>query len=603
MAQITRMFDLLDRYKNKYPDQVAVAGKADNKWTTYDTADFISKIDSLSKALIDLGLGKDDKVAMMSANRPEWNIVDFAVNQLGAALVPLYPTLSAKDLHFIIDNAEVKLVFVSTADLNKKMGQALKANSLQLPIYTFDQVDGEKHLGALIDKGKGLDTDLSVYREAVAPDDLLTLIYTSGTTGTPKGVYLSHKNVLSNVLDAHKLFPKGYHKAISFLPLSHIFERMVVYMYFYLGISIYYAESLDTIVADINDVKPDGFTTVPRVLEKVYDKIVAKGKTLTGIKKTLFFWALKLGHNFKEHDQNGLFYRIQLAIARKLIFSKWQDALGGNIKAIISGGAALQERLARVFWAAGIPILEGYGLTETSPVIAVNSLEPTGLKFGSVGLPLDSVQVKIAQDGEVLTKGPNVTKGYYKNDEATKEAFDGDGWFKTGDIGELTSEGFLRITDRKKEMFKTTGGKYIAPQVIENKLMESDLIGQVMVIGDGRKFPAALIVPAFEELGAWAKHKGIDASSRDKLVKDEQVIEKYATLIKQSAADFGHWEQIKQFVLLAKEWTIDNGELTPKLSLKRKTIMEHHANEIELVYREEEGESKQEKEKKDIHVI
>ncbi|WP_028297739.1 AMP-dependent synthetase/ligase [Olivibacter sitiensis] len=604
MTQVTRIFDLLDRYREKYPDQVVVAGKANGKWTTHNTKEFMGQIDALSRSLLDRAVSKGDKVAIMSANRPEWNVADYAVNQLGAALVPLYPTLSEKDLNFILSDAEVKLIFVGTAQLQEKVEKALSVNNINLPIFSFDKVGEKETIHDLIARGKELETDLAPYRDAVQPDDLLTLIYTSGTTGTPKGVFLSHKNVLSNVIDSHKLFPENYYKAISFLPLSHIFERMVVYMYFYLGISIYYAESMDTIVADINDVKPDGFTTVPRVLEKVYDKIVAKGKALSGIKKALFFWALALGHNFQEPRKNGWFYKFKLAIARKLIFSKWQDALGGNIKAIISGGAALQERLARIFWAADIPILEGYGLTETSPVIAVNSLSPTGLLFGSVGKPLDSVEVKIASDGEVLTKGPNVTKGYYKNEEATKEAFDEDGWFKTGDIGELTSEGFLRITDRKKEMFKTAGGKYVAPQVLENKLMESSLIGQVMVLGEGKKFPAALIVPSYDDLEGWAKIKGISFSSREDLLKNDQVIKKYNDILSESMKDFGHWEQVKKFVLLANEWTIDGGELTPKLSLKRKVILERHADDVGRIYAENAENSNQKKnEADDVHLV
>jgi long-chain acyl-CoA synthetase len=427
---------------------------------------------------------------------------------------------------------------------------------------------------------------LQQYRDAVSHDDLLTLIYTSGTTGKPKGVYLSHGNIIANVEASNHLVTEEYKKALSFLPLCHIFERMVVYLYLSKGVQIYYAENLDNIVVDINEVKPDLFTTVPRVLEKVYDKVVEKGKNLTGVKKSLFFWALNLGLRYQEPKKNSAFYNFQLGIARKLIFSKWKEALGGNIKLIISGGAALQERLARVFWAAGIKVLEGYGLTETSPVIAVNSWKEEDVKFGTVGRVLNNLDVKIAKDGEILVKGPSVTSGYYKNEEATKEAFTEDGYLHTGDIGELTPDGFLRITDRKKEMFKTAGGKYVAPQVIENKLMESTLIAQVMVIGENQRFPAALIVPAFEELEKYANHKGISFSSKEDLIKNQDILTKYEQVISQSMANFGHWEQVKKFKLLPKEWSIDAGELTPKLSLKRKVIMQKNEENIKSIYSE-----------------
>ena len=586
MASPTRIFDILTHYKANHAKPVMVAGKADGKWTNYSTDDFLTIVDDLSKGLVSKGVSKGDKIALMSANRPEWNFCDFAINQLGAAVVPLYPTLSDQDLSFIINDAEVKIVFLSNTDLYEKVKTALKANNLDIPVYTFDPVSGALSWQQLIDEGKQHEVDLSAYRDAVEEDDLLTLIYTSGTTGKPKGVYLSHKNVMSNVNDCDNLLPPYYKKALSFLPLCHIFERMVVYLYFSKGVEIHYAESLDTIVADINDVKPDGFTTVPRVLEKVYDKIVSKGKELTGLKKQIFFWSLNLGLNNKEPGKNSAWFNFKLGIARKLVFSKWQAALGGNIKLIVSGGAALQPRLARVFWAAGIPVLEGYGLTETSPVIAVNNLEPDGVRFGTVGRVLDSVAVKIASDGEILCKGPNVTIGYYKNDAATAEVIDEDGYFHTGDIGELTSDGFLRITDRKKEMFKTAGGKYVAPQVMENKYMESTLIAQVMVIGENRKFPAALIVPAFDVLENWCKIKGIPFESKEEAVKKSEVIDKYQRELDQLNQGFGQWEKVKKFVLLPKEWTINAGELTPKLSLKRKAILQRYEKEVESIYQE-----------------
>lgn len=586
MTPAIRIFDILTNYEAHYSKPVMVAGKAQGKWTNYSTETFISLVNNLSKGLVAKGIQKGDKIALMSANRPEWNFCDFATNQLGAALVPLYPTLSNQDLSFIIDDAAVKLIFVSNAELHEKISTALQANGLEIPTYSFDAVEGVPSWRQLVNEGAKHDVDLAPYRDAVQEDDLFTLIYTSGTTGKPKGVHLSHKNVVVNVYDCRHLLPDYFKKALSFLPLCHIFERMAVYLYFSKGVEIHYAESLDTIVADINDVKPDGFTTVPRVLEKVYDRIVSKGKELTGIKRHIFFWALDLGLRNREPGKNSAWFTARLAVARKLVFAKWQAALGGNIKLIISGGAALQPRLSRVFWAAGIPVLEGYGLTETSPVIAVNNLEKGGVKFGTVGKVLKHVDVKIASDGEILCKGPSISSGYYKNEAATAEAIDNEGYFHTGDIGELDAEGFLRITDRKKEMFKTAGGKYVAPQALENKYMESTFIAQVMVVGENRKFPGALIVPAFDVLENWCKIKGIPFDSRESVLQKPAVIDKYQREISRLNQGFGHWEQVKKFALLPKEWTIDAGELTPKLSLKRKAIMQRYEKEVEDIYRE-----------------
>jgi len=588
MAELNRVFDIWDHYKEQFPDQVVVAGKVDGRWKTYNVASFMKNVDGFSRAFVNHGIKKNDKIAIMSNNRPEWNFCDFGMMQLGAAAVPLYPTLSSQDLLHILTDAEIKMVFVSDKELYEKVSKALQQRDLTLPIYSFDKVEGAVHwLDFLAEEGATTVVDIASYKEQVKNDDLLTLIYTSGTTGKPKGVCLSHRNLLSNVLDSQYLFPDAYKTALSFLPLSHIFERMVVYLYFSLGIPVYYAENMDTIIADVNDIKPSGFTTVPRVLEKVYDKIVAQGSSLKGIKRYIFFWALNLGHRFREPGENGMFYLLQLRIARKLVFKKWQEALGGNIVTLISGGAALQERLARVFWAAGIPVLEGYGLTETSPVIAVNGLNRGELKFGTVGKPLRSVEIKIAKDGEVLCKGSNVTVGYYNSKQATKETIDEHGYLHTGDIGELTPDGFLRITDRKKEMFKTAGGKYIAPQVLENKFMESTLIAQLMVVGENRRFPAALIVPAFEELKAWCRQRGIQWVSAEKMIQKKEVINKYQREVDRLNAGFGHWEQIKRFILLPAEWTIEAGELTPKLSMKRKVILEANEEKLDQLYQEE----------------
>ncbi|PVH26416.1 AMP-dependent synthetase/ligase [Sphingobacterium corticibacter] len=588
MSDFKRIFDIIHYYRDHYAKPIMVGGRKGDSWKTVSTAEFVENMDYTSKGLLAKGIKKGDRVGLMSGNRPEWNMIDFATNQIGAAIVPFYPTLSSKDLAYIIQDSEVKLLFVSNNELFSKINDAISENNLDVDIYTIDDVDGQNSLKDLIAIGKAQDIDLKPFNDAVDEEDLLTLIYTSGTTGTPKGVYLSHKNILSNVHGCQHLVPDGCEKSISFLPLSHIFERMVVYLYFSRGIQIWYAESLDNIVVDINEVKPQFFTTVPRVLEKVYDKIVAKGKSLTGIKKALFFWALDLGHKYQEPTKNSAWYNFRLGIARKLIFSKWRDALGGEVRFIISGGAALQERLARVFWAADIRVLEGYGLTETSPVISVNSTKDTGVKFGSVGKVLGNLDVKIAEDGEILVKGPSISKGYYKNDKATAEVFDEHGYFHTGDIGELTADGFLRITDRKKEMFKTAGGKYVAPQVLENKLMESPFIGQVMVIGENRRFPSALIVPNFEDLEKWAERKNISFSSREELIAQKEVLEKYDQIVDNAMTKFGKWEKVKKFVLLPEEWTIDNGELTPKLSLRRKVILEKFQKAVDEIYAEEE---------------
>lgn len=584
MKTVKRVFDFLEIIQNSNNKGTIVAGKENGSWRKYDINEFTENVNNLSKALISEGIRKGDKIAIMSGNRPEWNFVDFASNQIGAAIVPLYPTLSNKDLSYIISEAEVKLIFVSSEELYNKTSIALKAHNLDVKIYTFDKLEGHTHFNKLIELGKTLDTDLQPFREAITEDDLLTLIYTSGTTGTPKGVFLTHKNLISNVSAVSHLLTDEYRVALSFLPLSHIFERMVVYLYFSKAVEIYYTENLDDIVGDINDVRPNVFTTVPRVLEKVYDKIVAKGKSLSGIQKAIFFWALELGHKFQEPPKNGLFYNIKLAIARKLIFSKWKQALGNEVKIIISGGAALQERLGRVFWAADIKVLEGYGLTETSPVIAVNSWDDQGVRFGTVGQVLSNLEVKIADDGEVLVKGPSITPGYYKNDQATKDIFDDEGFLHTGDIGELSSDNFLKITDRKKEIFKTAGGKYVAPQVLENKLMESLVIGQVMVVGENERFPAALIVPAIEELQKWADHKGISYTNKLDLLSKSEVIDKYQREVDTANDGLGQWEKVKKFVLLPEEWSIDGGELTPKLSLKRKVILQKFDTVIREIY-------------------
>lgn len=587
---VTRVFDLLQLNQDKFSKSDILAAKEQGSWRTYSTEEFVKNVDLVSLGLLASGISKEDKIANMSPNRPEWNFIDFGIMQTGAVHVPMYPTLSEADMRFILNDAGIKMIFVANRELYDKINKIWpEVPSLQV-IFSYDRIDGVPHWSEVMERGKTGDVDqLATCKQQVKPDDLLTLIYTSGTTGNPKGVMLTHNNLVSNFTASTPLVPVDTNaRALSFLPLSHIFERMVCYLYLSKGISIYYAESLETIGDNLKEVKPHIFTTVPRLLEKVYDKIVGKGSELTGIKKKLFFWALHLGLKYELNRVNGAWYEFQLKLANKIIFKKWREALGGNIVAVVSGGAALQPRLARVFWAGKIPVLEGYGLTETSPVIAVNNLLPGNVKFGTVGPVIEGVTVKIAEDGEILCKGPNVMVGYYKHPELTAESIDANGWFHTGDIGTIEDEKFLRITDRKKEIFKTAGGKYVAPQILENKFKESILIEQILVIGENRRFPAALIVPAFAALKDWCAKKGIQYTTNEDVIKNPQVIDKFQREIEKYNADFGKWEQVKKFELLPHEWSIDKGEMTPKLSLKRKVILEKYNNLVENIYRDSE---------------
>lgn len=583
---ISRIFDIPFHYHNSFPKANALASKVGGKWEEYSTADFLKHATEVSCALLRLGLKKGDTIAMISNNRPEWNFADIGMLQIGVVNVPIYTTLSDSEILFILNDCAASIIFVSDSVLLKKINR-VKMNVPSLKeIFTFDQVEEATNWKEIIREPSKEELEvLDSIRNSIQPSDLATLIYTSGTTGTPKGVMLSHNNLVSNVIASEKLCPvDSRHKALSFLPLCHSYERMLTYLYMYIGVSIYYAETLDTIADNLKEVKPELFSTVPRLLEKTYDKITKKGAELTGIKKGLFFWALNLGLKYEMHKKNGYWYELQLRFANKLIFSKWRDALGGNIRVIVSGGAALQPRLARVFWSAGIHVLEGYGLTETSPVIAVNNLEPNGAMFGTVGTIIKNVEVKIAPDGEILCKGPNVMLGYYKRPDLTKEVIDEDGWFHTGDIGILIDNHFLKITDRKKEIFKTSGGKFIAPQSLENKFKESPFIEQLMVIGENEKFAAALVVPSFSHLRSWCEHKGISTGTNEELISDPQVIAKLDKEVQEFNRTFGKTEQIKKIKLLAKEWTIDSGDLTATLKLKRKIIAERNSKLIAEIY-------------------
>jgi long-chain acyl-CoA synthetase len=588
--QVTRLFDLLPNQLENFPKEDALACKANGEWIKYSTQQFKEYADNFSYGLLAAGLSKGDKIGIIANNRPEWNFVDMGALQAGIIDVPVYPTISETDLKYILNHAEVKMVFVSSAELYQKVISIAKEIESIKDVYTFNEVAGAKSWKEIIELGKSNPNPVKLeeIKASILPNDLATLIYTSGTTGVPKGVMLSHNNILKNCEATESLCPfdKSW-RALSFLPLNHVYERMLTYLYMYYGISIYYAESLETIGENLKEVKPMIFVTVPRLLEKVYDKIVSKGSELTGIKKALFFWALHLGLRYEPNGANGWWYELQLKMANKIIFSKWREALGNNISAIASGGAALQPRLARVFWAARIPVLEGYGLTETSPVIAVNNFQKDCVKFGTVGTVLSNVQVKIAVDGEILCKGPNVMLGYYKEPALTAEVLDADGWFHTGDIGVFENEKFLKITDRKKEIFKTSGGKYIAPQMIENKLKESTFIEQVMIIGENQKFAAALIVPAFIYITDWAAKKGIALSSNEEIAASKEVRDRIREEIDLVNKTLGSFESIKKFELLASEFSIEKGEMTPKLSLKRRVIMEHNKEAYKKIYGEE----------------
>lgn len=584
-VSVTRVFDLIQYNLEKFPKDEFISGKINGVWKKFSTREFSDTVDDLSRGLIGLEVIKGSRIGVMSANRPEWNVTDFAITQLGAYQVPLYPTLAEHDIKYILKDAGISIVFVADQLLYQKVKTVVDTVDADIKLFTFEEVAGADNWKTLIDAGKATpELDLEPYRSAVTPQDVLTLIYTSGTTGTPKGVMLTNDNLVQNFKNLEVIFPKGIRKAISFLPLSHVYERILGYLYLFTDTSIYYAESMETIVADIQFVKPNVFCTVPRLLEKVYDKIMEKGKSLTGIKRKMFFWAVQLGEEF-ETDKDW-FYHFKLNIARKLVFTKWKDALGGEILAIVSGGAALNPRLARIFWAADMPVFEGYGLTETSPVITVNY--PGHVMFGTVGPAINGVEIKIAEDGEVLTRGHHVMKGYYNREDLTAETIDAEGWFHTGDIGEVVAGKFLKITDRKKEIFKTTGGKYVAPQMLENKYKESVLIEQIMVLGENRKFPAALIVPNFAALKSWCEKKSIPYTTHEEMVLNTQVLEKYKQVIELASADFGKWEQVKRFVLLTKEWSIEGGEFTPKLSLKRKVILEKNKDRIEKLYKDAE---------------
>ncbi|NVJ64004.1 MAG: long-chain fatty acid--CoA ligase [Flavobacteriaceae bacterium] len=588
MQQPTRLFDFAYWERDNYNLEKAFVSKYQGTWETTSSEDYINKGNIISRALLRLGVQANDKIAVISlTNRTEWHIMDLGVLQIGAQNVPIYPTISIEDYEYVLNHSESKYCFISCEFVYEKI-KAIKDNTSLIEIYSFNEIPGCKHWTELLELGAdpSNQSEVDALKDAVKEEDLATIIYTSGTTGKPKGVMLSHRNVVKNVIYSCDRLPleRGSSRALSFLPICHIFERVITYIYQYVGVEIVFAESLETISDDLKEFKPEVMTAVPRLLEKVYDSIIAKGAALTGIKKMLFFWAVNLGLNFEPYGQNGWWYERKLKLARKLIFSKWKEGLGGNLKLIASGSAALQPRLARIFNAAELGVMEGYGLTETSPVVSVNDMRDGKFRIGTVGKLIADTEVKIAEDGEILVKGPQVMMGYYKDPEKTAEVIK-DGYFHTGDIGELDSDGFLRITDRKKEMFKTSGGKYVAPQLLENRFKQSRFIEQIMVVGEGEKMPAAIIQPDFVFLGNWAKKKGIAFTNNEELIASEKVIKRIQKEVDEANEDFAKFEKVKQFRLSSIQWTPDSGHLTPTMKLKRKIVKEFHKDLYESIYR------------------
>ncbi len=589
MTEITRIFDIPKYQLEKFNLNKALVTKYNGEWVSISSQEYFNQANTISRGLLRLGVNQNDKIAVISStNRTEWSVLDIGVLQIGAQNVPIYPTIAKEDYEYILNHSESTYCFVSDIEVLEKIN-AIKGKTKLKGVYSFDVISGENNWKEVLKLGEDENNqnEVEIRKTNVKPQDLATIIYTSGTTGKPKGVMLSHNNLISNILDSEKRVPFEYgkSKALSFLPICHVFERMILYLYQYCGVEIHFAESIDKMSDNLKEVKPNVMTAVPRLYEKVYDKIVEKGAELTGIKRALFFWAIDLGLKYEPYGKNGLWYELQLKLARKLIFSKWKEGLGGNLDLMVSGSAALQPRLTRTFAAAEMPIMEGYGLTETSPVISVNDMRNGGFRIGTVGRIIDNVEVKIAEDGEILVKGPNVMLGYYKDPEKTAEVMT-DGYFHTGDIGEVSNDGFLKITDRKKEMFKTSGGKYVAPALIENELKQSHFIEQIMVIGEGEKMPAALIQPDFHFIRHWIEKKGIDIKSDNESIVSSQIIkDRIQKEINKTNKKFGNWEQVKKFELTADVWSINDGHLTPTLKMKRKVIKEIYKDLIEKIYR------------------
>jgi long-chain acyl-CoA synthetase len=587
---IERLFDFLTYYLEKYPEkQDALAGKVDGEWVKYSIKEYAQIVNDLANGLLSLGVEKGDRIASISPNAPEWNFIDQAIMSVGAIHVPVYPTISSSDYEYIFNHAEVKMVFIAGKELYHKIKDILPKSPTVKKVYTFtkhEDIDCYKDVIELGQKQAQPDK-MKEIQASITTDDTATIIYTSGTTGTMKGVMLSHKNLISNAIATAPVPHLGVEaKALSFLPLCHVYERMLNYMEQYNGISVYYAENMAKIIDNIQELKVDMMSTVPRLLERVFDKIMAKGDALTGAKRSIFDWAVNLGFNYDNRGKNSAWYNFQLSIADKLVFSKWRVAFGGNMKVLVSGGAALQPRLGRIFWAANIPVVEGYGLTETSPVISVNRLEKGDLLIGSVGTLLNDVEVKIAEDGEILTKGPNLMKGYYKEDALTNEVIV-DGWFHTGDLGELVDGKFLKITGRKKDLFKTSMGKYVAPGHVEDILKESAFIDNIVVVGESQRFAGALVIPNFEHLSMWCRTEAKDCNNTKdpkELVKLPEVRKVILDEINTLNKKLGAHEQVKTIALLSDVWDVESGIMTAKMSIKRMVVNERYKNEIEAMF-------------------
>lgn len=584
MDNVIRLFDLLPYFAATFkPKDDVLAAKENGTWTKYSIRDYIRCANNISYGLMALGIGKGDNIATIAVSRPEWNFIDMGIMQTGAVHVPLYPTISEADFRFILNHAEIKYIFIPGREAFRKLEPIMSDIPSLKGVYTMKEIDGLPLLDELMKEGErnASPEKLQEIEKSISPSDLATIIYTSGTTGTPKGVMLNHNNIISNFKAIVRILPFGEEgRALSYLPLCHIYERMLNYTMQYAGVSVYYAESIATIADNIKEVKPWLISTVPRLLEKIYDKIVNTGRKLKGIKKFIFYRAVHVGLKYELNRRNGWLYAIELNLARKLVFSKWNEALGGNLKVIVSGGAALQQRLARTFWAANIPVLEGYGLTETSPVIAVNNFDIGGMEFGTVGPVIEKTTVKIANDHEILCKGPGVMMGYYKEPEHTAAAIDKEGWFHTGDLGRIEPSGNLKITGRKKEIFKTSFGKYVSPELIENKFKESHFIDTLMVVGENQKYAAAIIVPDFAFLKSYCAVKEIPYISDSETIVNPRIIKRFHKEIQKLNKSLGATEQIKSFELLDKEWSVETGEVTATLKLRRKVIQEKYSLQI-----------------------
>jgi long-chain acyl-CoA synthetase len=587
MEDVTRLFDLLPRYAEKFNKSDALAAKENGSWTRYSIHEFINIVRDISYGLLNLGIEKGDRIATISSNSPEWNFVDMAILQVGCIHVPLYPTISESDYRYILSHAEVRIIFVSGWDIYRKIQHIMPDFPGVKAVFAFKEIEGIKHLSELISLGSSnpLPEKLESIKNSIHGDDMATIIYTSGTTGNPKGVMLSHKNIISNLMECQPIMPFGSEGwALSYLPLCHIYERMLGYLYFYRGVSIYYTESIATIVDNLKEIQPYILSTVPRLLEKMYEKIMANGHRLKGIKKFIFFWAIRVANRYEMYGANGFYYAWKLKLAQKLVLDKIRSVLGNNMKVVVSGGAAIQPRLVRFFWAIGIPLLEGYGLTETSPVIAAGNFEKGGIKFGTIGHVLSNTTVKIADDGEILCKGPGVMLGYYQEPSLTAEAIDPEGWFHTGDLGRIESQGHLKITGRKKELFKTSFGKYISPELIENKFKESHFIDTITIVGENKKYAGALIVPDFNFLKSWCAEKQITYTTDSEMVANDRIKKRFAKEVLKFNKFFGTTEQVKVFEILDKEWSVESGEVTATLKIRRHFVQEKYAAVIEKMF-------------------